>query len=341
MSWLTNFVRPKIRALVAPSETPENLWHKCDACESMIFHRDLADNLQVCTECGHHMRLPVDERLALLFDEGTYDTIDLPKVPVDPLRFRDSRRYTDRLREAQQKTSRNDALIVADGAIGGHRSIVAAMDFEFMGGSMGQAVGEGIVAAASLAVEHRAPLITIPASGGARMQEGILSLMQMPRTVIAVQRVREAGLPYIVILTDPTTGGVSASFAMLGDIHIAEPGARIGFAGARVIEETIRQTLPPGFQRAEYLLDHGMVDIVVKRAELKSTLANLLDLLSVPFREPMPELPAPDTDDVPIAVAVADIVDVEAEDVVDVDVPEPDLDEAERAGADAGRPTGD
>ena len=288
-------------------------------------------------------RLPVDQRLALLFDGGTYDTVDLPKVPVDPLRFRDSRRYTERLREAQQKTSRGDALIVADGTIGGHRSIVAAMDFEFMGGSMGQAVGEGIVAAASLAVAQRAPLIAIPASGGARMQEGILSLMQMPRTVIAVQRVREAGLPYVVILTDPTTGGVSASFAMLGDIHIAEPGARIGFAGARVIEETIRQTLPPGFQRAEYLLDHGMVDIVVKRSELKSTLANLLDLLSVPYRQPMPELPAPEEEDVAPAAVAGDIVDVdvEAEDVVDVDVLDPDVDEAERAAADAGRPTGD
>ncbi|MCA8932279.1 MAG: acetyl-CoA carboxylase carboxyltransferase subunit beta [Rhodospirillaceae bacterium] len=285
MNWLTNFVRPKIRALVAPSDTRDTLWVKCPGCEAMVFHRDLTANLQVCPECNHHMRLPVRDRLALLFDGGTYDLSEPPKVAVDPLRFRDSRRYTERLREAQNKTGRSDAILVASGTIGGLRVVAAALDFEFMGGSMGLAVGEGFCQAANLAVLKDAAFIAIPSTGGARMQEGILSLMQMPRTVIAVQRVREAGLPYIVLLTDPTTGGVTASFAMLGDLHIAEPGARIGFAGARVIEETIRQTLPDGFQRAEYLRDHGMVDMVVHRRELRGRLVQVLDLLRRPVVE--------------------------------------------------------
>ncbi|HEY4163302.1 MAG TPA: acetyl-CoA carboxylase, carboxyltransferase subunit beta [Dongiaceae bacterium] len=280
MSWLTNFVRPKIRALVRKSEVPDNLWDKCPACGQMIFHRELEANQRVCTQCGHHLRIGVKRRLELLFDEGQYTRIDLPKVEVDPLKFRDSKRYTDRIRDAQAKSGEQDAILVASGMIHGIETVVAAFNFDFMAGSMGTAVGEGLVKAADLAVEKHAALIAIPASGGARMQEGILSLMQMPRSVIAVDRVKEAGLPFIVLLTDPTTGGVTASFAMLGDIHVAEPGAQIGFAGQRVIEETIREKLPEGFQRAEYLLDHGIVDIVVPRKELRDQLARLIGLLT-------------------------------------------------------------
>ncbi|MDG5495678.1 MULTISPECIES: acetyl-CoA carboxylase, carboxyltransferase subunit beta [Azospirillaceae] len=281
MNWLTNFVKPKIQALVAKKEVPDNLWHKCPSCGAMIFHRDLEENLHVCQHCGHHMRLDPARRLKMLFDPG-YQTIELPKVLVDPLKFRDQKRYTDRLKEAQSKTNRQDAIVVAHGKIDGQGAVAAVFDFNFMGGSMGMAVGEGLLAAAKLAVLQQVPLIAIPASGGARMQEAILSLMQMPRTIIAVEMVKEAGLPYIVVLTDPTTGGVTASFAMLGDIHMAEPGAQIGFAGARVIESTIRETLPEGFQRSEYLLDHGMVDMVVHRKELRETLARVIDLLRRP-----------------------------------------------------------
>lgn len=281
MNWLTNFVRPKIQALVSKKEVPDNLWLKCPNCGAMIFHRDLEENLHVCQHCGHHMRLDPAKRLKMLLDPG-YQTIELPKVLVDPLKFRDQKRYTDRLKEAQSKTGRQDALCVAHGKINGQAAVVACFDFSFMGGSMGMAVGEGLLAAARLAVLQQAPLVVIPASGGARMQEAILSLMQMPRTTIAVEMVKEAGLPYVVVLTDPTTGGVTASFAMLGDIHIAEPGAVIGFAGARVIENTIRETLPEGFQRAEYLLEHGMVDMVVHRKALKDTLGRLIDLLRRP-----------------------------------------------------------
>lgn len=279
MNWLTNFVRPKIRALVKKENVPDNLWRKCTACDKMVFHRDLAANLFVCTHCGHHMRIGADERLKMLFDGGNYTKIELPDINVDPLKFKDQKRYTDRLKDSQSKTGHKDAIVVAHGKLGGLNSVLAAFDFAFMGGSMGMGVGEGLVAAAKLAVLQEAPLIVFPSSGGARMQEGALSLMQMPRTTAAVQMVREAGLPYIVVLTDPTTGGVSASFAMLGDIAVAEPGAIIGFAGARVIEETIREKLPAGFQRSEYLLDHGMVDMVVPRSELRATLIRILALL--------------------------------------------------------------
>jgi acetyl-CoA carboxylase carboxyl transferase subunit beta len=279
MNWLTEFVRPKIRSLIARKEVPEDLWHKCPACEQMIFHRELERNLHVCPHCGHHMRLPALKRLAATFDEGTGTRIELPSVPADPLRFRDRRRYSDRLKEAQAATGLPDACVVAHGTIGGHRAVVAAFEFNFMAGSMGTAVGEAIVAAARLAVLQEAALIVFPSSGGARMQEGALSLMQMPRTTIAVSQVKSAGLPYIVVLTDPTTGGVTASFAMLGDIQISEPGALIGFAGQRVIEQTVREKLPDGFQRAEYLLDHGIVDMVVRRGELRDTLTRLLGLL--------------------------------------------------------------
>ena len=281
MSWLTEFVRPKIRTLFARREVPENLWDQCSACQQMIFHRDLTTNLKVCPHCGHHMRASAAERIAWTFDEGSYTRIELPKTPPDPLRFRDSKRYVDRLKEAREKTHLDDAIIVAHGRISGHQAVVAAMEFEFLGGSMGGAVGDGIIAAARLAVLQEAPLIVFTASGGARMQEGAISLMQMPRSIIATQLVKEAGLPYIVVLTDPTTGGVTASFAMLGDIHIAEPGALIGFAGARVIEQTVREKLPEGFQRAEYLHLHGIIDMVVKRTELKATLARLISLLRV------------------------------------------------------------
>jgi acetyl-CoA carboxylase carboxyl transferase subunit beta len=280
MNWINNFVRPKIRALVERKpEVPDNLWEKCPQCAAMVFHRELDANLRVCPHCGHHLRLKVQERLKLLFDGGEFTAVELPDTIADPLRFRDQKRYTDRLRDSQAKTGEKDAIVVAHGRIGGQPLVVAAFNFHFMGGSMGIAVGEGILTAARLAVLQEAPLLVIPASGGARMQEGILSLMQMPRSTIAVELVKEKGLPYLVLLTDPTTGGVSASFAMLGDITLAEPGAVIGFAGQRVIEETIREKLPEGFQRAEYLLDHGMVDMVVHRKELRDTLIRVLRLL--------------------------------------------------------------
>lgn len=280
MNWLTNFVRPKIQALMHKNEVPDNLWDKCDACEHMLFHRDLVENNFVCHQCQNHMRIDVQTRLESLFDHKTFVKATLSKVLPDPLKFRDSKRYTDRLKDYRQKTGRDDAIVVASGKIGSQPAVVAAFDFSFMGGSMGMAVGEGILTAAELAINTHSALIVIPASGGARMQEGILSLMQMPRTTIAVEKVKEAGLPYIVILTNPTTGGVSASFAMLGDITISEPQAIIGFAGARVIEETIRQKLPEGFQRAEYLLDHGMIDMVVHRHKLTETVGRIIGMLN-------------------------------------------------------------
>ncbi len=282
MNWLTNFVRPKIRALVKSKDVPENLWEKFPSCGAMIFHRELESNHRVCPHCSHHMRISGKRRLTMLFDEGAFDRIALPKSPSDPLKFKDSKRYQDRLRDAQAKTGEDDAILVAHGRMGGQTVVAAAFDFGFMGGSMGVAVGEGLLAAAKAAVSRAAPLLVLPASGGARMQEGILSLMQMPRTVIAVEMVKEAGLPYIVVITDPTTGGVTASFAMLGDIALAEPGSIIGFAGPRVIEETIRETLPEGFQRAEYLLEHGMIDMVVDRRALRETLIRTLSLVCEP-----------------------------------------------------------
>jgi acetyl-CoA carboxylase carboxyl transferase subunit beta len=284
MNWLTNYVLPKIRALTR-KDVPDNLWRKCPACEQMLFHRDLAANLDICHHCGHHFRIGSEARFKMLFDGGAFSKIELPRVMPDPLRFRDRKRYTERLREGQTALGAgNDAVAVAEGRIGGIGAVVAAFDFAFMGGSMGMAVGEALVAAARRAVEREAALIVVPASGGARMQEGVLSLMQMPRTILAADMVKESGLPYIVILTDPTTGGVSASFAMIGDFILAEPGAVIGFAGARVIEETIREKLPERFQSAEYLYEHGMVDQVVTRGELPATLARILSLLREPHR---------------------------------------------------------
>lgn len=281
MNWISEWALPKIQTWLGRKEVPDNLWHKCPACEQMIFHRDLERNLHVCTHCGHHLRVGALKRVEYTLDPG-FQRIELPKAPADPLRFRDQRRYGDRLKEAQAKAGQDDAVVVAHGAIEGRRAVVAAFEFSFMGGSMGAGVGEAIVTAAKLAVLQDAPLIVFTASGGARMQEGAISLMQMPRTVIASQMVKEAGLPFIVVLCDPTTGGVTASFAMLGDIQIAEPGAMIGFAGARVIEQTVREKLPEGFQRAEYLLEHGILDMVVKRGAMRETLAHVISLLREP-----------------------------------------------------------
>jgi acetyl-CoA carboxylase carboxyl transferase subunit beta len=288
-NWLTNFVLPKIRAAVGRKEVPDNLWKQCPGCEQTLFLRDLVADLMVCRHCGHHFRIGSGERFKMLFDDAVFETVELPRTPLDPLKFRDRRRYAERLRESQASLGvGKEAIAVAHGRIGGVASVIAAFDFAFMGGSMGVAVGEALVAASRLALERQAALIVIPSSGGARMQEGILSLMQMPRSIIAADMVKEARLPYIVVLTDPTTGGVAASFAAIGDIAIAEPGAIVGFAGARVIQETIRETLPEGFQRAEYLLEHGMIDMVVKRGELAATLARILKLLREPLGLPAP-----------------------------------------------------
>lgn len=280
MSWLTAYVRPKIRTLLGRRDVPDNLWTQCPSCQQMIFQTDLERTQKVCSSCGHHMRADSAERLRWTLDEG-FTRIELPRAPIDPLKFRDSQRYPDRLKSARDATHLDDAIVVAHGTIGGEKAVVAVMAFEFMAGSMGAAVGEGILTAAHLAVLQDAPLIIFTASGGARMQEGAISLMQMPRSVIASRKVKEAGLPFITVLTDPTTGGVSASFTMLGDIQIAEPNALIGFAGARVIEQTVREKLPEGFQRAEYLLEHGILDMVVKRTDMATTLARLISLLRV------------------------------------------------------------
>jgi len=280
MNWITNSVLPRIKALVQPKDVPENFWVKCKGCNEMLFHRQLEENLQVCPRCDYHMPLTSKNRLKALFDGGSYEEIALnDETALDPLKFRDKRKYLDRIREARSKTGLQDAISLACGRLNGLEIITAVFSFEFMGGSMGSAVGNAIIQSAELAINKKAPFIIFPSSGGARMQEGILSLMQLPRTIIATQMIKEAELPFIVVLTNPTTGGVTASFAMLGDIHIAEPGAIIGFAGKRVIEETIHEKLPEGFQSAEYLLDHGMVDLVIRRHDLPKTLSTLLYLL--------------------------------------------------------------
>lgn len=278
MNWLTEFVRPKIKK-TTPKEIADNLWVRCPSCDQMLFSKELKGSWYVCTSCGHHLRLYVEKRLRLLFDEEKYSLIDLPVITDDPLKFKDMQKYSDRLKSNRKKTGGQDAIQVAEGKIGGIDSIIAAMDFSFMGGSMGMAVGEGIVKAARIAKEKKIPLITVASSGGARMQEGMLSLMQMARTTAAVNELKENGIPYISIMADPTTGGVSASFAMLGDVNIAEKGCLIGFAGQRVIEQTIHEKLPEGFQRAEYLLEHGMVDMVVTRAQMKTELVKVLEVL--------------------------------------------------------------
>lgn len=279
MSWLSN-IPPGIKNIFKrDNDTADTLWMKCGECGDMVFHRDLEAAHQVCTSCGHHMALAPEDRLKLIFDSGSYTHIDLPAPVTDPLKFKDEKKYIDRLKDYRKKTGQQDAMIVATGDIEKMSAVIAVQNFKFMGGSMGMALGEAMLAGAEAAVLRSAPLIVFTASGGARMQEGILSLMQMPRTTIAVQMVKEAGLPFIVVLTNPTTGGVTASFAMLGDVHLAEPGALIGFAGPRVIEQTIREKLPEGFQRAEFLVDKGMVDMVVPRNEMRETLAKLIRVL--------------------------------------------------------------
>ena len=278
-NWLTDFIRPKIKALVDSKEASDDLWTSCKSCNTMLHFRQMQDNLHVCNECGYHHIIPAEDRLKALFDGGLYTRAELPEVNQDPLNFRDSKRYTERLKDSRRKTDENDAIIVGHGTIGGNKTVIACFNFAFMGGSMGMAVGEGILTAARLAVMQGAALIIVPSSGGARMQESVLSLMQMSRTTIAIQMVKEACLPYIVLLSHPTTGGVSASFAMLGDIHIAEPGCTIGFAGRRVIEQTVREKLPDDFQTAEYLKEHGMVDMVLPRSEQYQTLSTLLGMM--------------------------------------------------------------
>lgn len=278
MSWL-NRLRPRL-AFLEKRETPDNLWHKCRNCGAMVFRKELVENLSVCPKCDHHERIGPTERFAQMFDDGSLRRLPLPGVVEDPLKFRDQKRYTDRIKAAKAATGEAEAFALARGRICGLEAVVAVQNFGFMGGSMGLGVGEAFLAGARAAVEARLPYVVFTAAGGARMQEGILSLMQMPRTTVAIAELREAGLPYIVVLTDPTTGGVTASYAMLGDVQIAEPGALIGFAGQRVIENTIREKLPEGFQRAEYLYDHGMLDMVTHRKELKDTLARLITMLT-------------------------------------------------------------
>jgi acetyl-CoA carboxylase carboxyl transferase subunit beta len=279
VNWINSVVRPKIRDFWRKRDMPDNLWVKCPDSGQMIFVRDLEANQFVVPGSGYHMRMAAPARLASLFDDGEYETIDLPGAPLDPLKFRDERRYTDRLKDAKTKTGLHDAVLVGAGTLDGRPLTAAAQDFNFMGGSLGMAAGEAVLKGMFTAVERGTPFILFAASGGARMQEGVLSLMQMPRTTVGVQRLNEARLPYIVVLTHPTTGGVTASYAMLGDVHLAEPGALIGFAGPRVIEQTIREKLPEGFQRAEYLLEHGMVDKVVHRHQLRATISRICALL--------------------------------------------------------------
>lgn len=305
MNWISNYVRPKINSLFSRREMPENLWRKCDECGQMIFHRELVETLYVCPSCDHHMGITPRERFAGLFDGGVFVTVATPEVNADPLQFRDQKRYPDRMKEARKKTGEAEAMLVARGDIGGVHVVCAGQDFTFMGGSMGMAVGNALIAAAETAVKSHSPLIVFSAAGGARMQEGILSLMQMPRTTVAVQMVQEAGLPFIVVLTHPTTGGVTASYAMLGDIQIAEPNALICFAGPRVIEQTIREKLPDGFQRAEYLLDHGMLDMVIDRRQMRDELADVLRLLLKLPPRIHGDLPAPALEDTDAVAAVA------------------------------------
>ncbi|MEM8788624.1 MAG: acetyl-CoA carboxylase, carboxyltransferase subunit beta [Pseudomonadota bacterium] len=294
MNWITNYVRPKINSLFSRREVPENLWTKCEDCGQMLFHRELADAQNVCPNCDNHMYVAPRQRLAHLFDGGLYVEVPVPEPIADPLNFRDKKKYTDRLRDARRDSDGRDAMMVAEGEIGRMKLIVAVQDYKFMSGSMGMYVGNAIIAAAERAVELGCPLVLFSAAGGARMQEGILSLMQMPRSTVAVQMLKRAGLPYVVVLTHATTGGVTASYAMLGDIQIAEPNALICFAGPRVIEQTIRETLPEGFQRAEYLLDHGMLDRVVQRKDMRRELGGILHMLMKAPPMVQGDLPAPD-----------------------------------------------
>jgi acetyl-CoA carboxylase carboxyl transferase subunit beta len=303
MNWISNVVRPKIRNFLNRRDVPENLWIKCPESGQLVFYKDVEANQFVIPGSNYHMRMGAKARLKAMFDGETWFDVGVPEVPVDPLKFRDERRYVDRLKDARTKTGMNDAIKIGFGKLDGLPVVIAVQDFDFMGGSLGMAAGEAVIKGLETAVDRGTPFILFVASGGARMQEGILSLMQMPRTTVAVQRLREAGKPYIVVLTNPTTGGVTASYGMLGDVQIAEPGALIGFAGPRVIEQTIREKLPEGFQKSEYLREHGMVDMVVHRHELRATLANLCRILTkAPAAPParveapapsLPALPAP------------------------------------------------
>ncbi len=302
MNWISNYVRPKINSIFSRRETPDNLWTKCAECGTMLFHRELSDAQNVCPNCDHHMHIAPRARFGHLFDGGNFVEVDVPQPIADPLQFKDQKKYPDRVKVAQQATGEADAMLVASGEMGRTPIILAAQDFKFMGGSMGMFVGNAIVAACQAAVEKKCALVLFSAAGGARMQEGILSLMQMPRTTVALQLLKDANLPFIVVLTHPTTGGVTASYAMLGDIHIAEPNALIGFAGSRVIEQTIREKLPEGFQRAEYLLDHGMVDRVTPRSEIREEIITIVRMLTglepaikgdLPKPEPGAEVKAP------------------------------------------------
>jgi acetyl-CoA carboxylase carboxyl transferase subunit beta len=308
MNWITNYVRPKINSLFSRREVPENLWTKCPECGAMLFHRELAANLNVCPACDHHMAITPRDRFRALFDGGVFTEVKVPEPLADPLHFKDQKKYPERIKAAQKATGDRDAMLVAEGEIQRSPVVVVAQDFAFMGGSMGMFVGNAMLAAAERAVKGRRPLVVFAAAGGARMQEGILSLMQMPRTTVAVQMLREARLPYVCVLTHPTTGGVTASYAMLGDVQIAEPNALICFAGPRVIEQTIREKLPEGFQRAEYLLDHGMLDRVTHRKAMREELSTILRLLmrqppaikgDLPAPEPEPTRAAPEAPQTP------------------------------------------
>ncbi len=292
MNWITNYVRPKFGGFLNKKDMPTNLWIKDPQSGEMVFHKDLEQNQWVVPSSGYHMKIAARSRLDHFFDNGEFEEIIIPEMPVDPLKFRDERRYTDRLKENKTKTGLEDAILIGSGSVEGIAMIVAVQDFAFMGGSLGMAAGEAVIKAVETAIERKAPFVLFAASGGARMQEGILSLMQLPRTTVAVQRLKEAGLPYIVVLTNPTTGGVTASYAMLGDIHIAEPEALICFAGPRVIEQTIREKMPEGFQRSEFLEEHGMVDMVVSRLEMRQTVARVVGLLTkqLPEKQPLEEI---------------------------------------------------
>ncbi|MBN9673139.1 acetyl-CoA carboxylase, carboxyltransferase subunit beta [Roseibium aggregatum] len=323
MNWINSLVRPKIRDFWKRRDVPENLWIKCPETGEMVFHRDLEANLWVIPNSGHHMRMPARKRMEAFFDDGDFSSVETPDVHADPHKFRDSKRYSERLKEARAKSGENEAVLVGQGKVNGMAMTVAVQNFDFIAGSLGMAAGEAILAGMLKAVDDKTPFIMFAASGGARMQEGILSLMQMPRTTVGVQMLREAGLPYIVVLTNPTTGGVSASYAMLGDIHIAEPGAMIGFAGRRVIEQTVREKLPEDFQTAEYLLDHGMIDMVVPRQEMKETVSRICGILmkrevDLPKLE-APKLPEPETEAAQEPEAVGDTATEEPANEADKD----------------------
>ena len=293
MNWISNYIRPKVNSIFSRRETPDNLWTKCPECGTMLFHRELTEALNTCPSCKHHMHITPRDRFITMYDGGLFAEVDVPEPPADPLHFKDQKKYPDRIRDARKKTSEHDAMLVVEGDMGRMKVICAGQNFSFMGGSMGMHVGNAIIAAAERAVQINAPLVLFSAAGGARMQEGIMALMQMPRSTVAVQMLKEAGLPYIVVLTHPTTGGVTASYAMLGDIHIAEPNALIGFAGARVIEQTIREKLPEEFQRAEYLLDHGILDRVIHRKDMRNELITIIRMLMNKTPQVHGDLPAP------------------------------------------------